>query len=79
MRATILLFGLLVFSVSIHLPSNASGPQPPSITEEESAKIASEVRQEFLHAWNGYKQYAWGHDDLKPLSKTIATGDAESR
>src|SRR5205807_139438 len=21
-------------------------------------------------AWNGYKKYAWGHDDLKPLSKT---------
>jgi ER degradation enhancer, mannosidase alpha-like 2 len=27
------------------------------------------VRKEFLHAWNGYKQYAWGHDALKPLSK----------
>ena len=27
------------------------------------------VRAEFLHAWNGYKKYAWGHDDLKPLSK----------
>jgi mannosidase alpha-like ER degradation enhancer 2 len=30
---------------------------------------ASDVRAEFLHAWNGYKKYAWGHDDLKPLSK----------
>jgi mannosidase alpha-like ER degradation enhancer 2 len=29
----------------------------------------AEVRAEFLHAWNGYKKYAWGHDDLKPLSK----------
>ena len=28
------------------------------------------MRSEFLHAWNGYKKYAWGHDDLKPLSKT---------
>jgi mannosidase alpha-like ER degradation enhancer 2 len=28
------------------------------------------VKAEFLHAWNGYKRYAWGHDDLKPLSKT---------
>ena len=27
------------------------------------------VRAEFLHAWYGYKKYAWGHDDLKPLSK----------
>ncbi len=32
--------------------------------------LADEVRAEFLHAWNGYKRYAWGHDDLKPLSKT---------
>ena len=27
------------------------------------------MRSEFLHAWSGYKKYAWGHDDLKPLSK----------
>ena len=33
-------------------------------------KLATEVKAEFLHAWNGYKKYAWGHDDLKPLSKT---------
>ena len=31
---------------------------------------AARVRKEFLHAWNGYKQYAWGHDSLRPLSKT---------
>lgn len=31
--------------------------------------MAERVRQEFLHAWNAYKQYAWGHDELKPLSK----------
>lgn len=24
----------------------------------------------FLHAWTGYKKYAWGHDMLKPISKT---------
>ena len=33
-------------------------------------KLAAEVKAEFVHAWNGYKTYAWGHDDLKPLSKT---------
>ena len=33
-------------------------------------KLSTEVKSEFLHAWNGYKKYAWGHDDLKPLSKT---------
>ena len=42
-------------------------------TEVKSGKqteMANRVRQEFLHAWNGYKQYAWGHDELKPLSKS---------
>jgi mannosidase alpha-like ER degradation enhancer 2 len=34
------------------------------------AQLANQVRQEFLHSWNGYKQYAWGHDALKPLTKT---------
>ena len=38
---------------------------------------AREVRAEFLHAWNGYKKYAWGHDDLKPLSKTYHDWYAE--
>ncbi|MBX7172794.1 MAG: glycoside hydrolase family 47 protein [Pyrinomonadaceae bacterium] len=33
-------------------------------------QLAAQVKTEFLHAWNGYKQYAWNHDDLKPLSKT---------
>ena len=33
-------------------------------------QLANEVKAEFLHAWQGYKKYAWGHDDLKPLSKS---------
>ena len=32
--------------------------------------MADRVKAEFLHAWNGYKQHCWGHDDLKPLTKT---------
>lgn len=31
--------------------------------------LADSVKAEFLHAWNGYKTYAWGHDALKPLTK----------
>lgn len=23
-----------------------------------------------LHAWRGYEQYAWGHDELCPLTKS---------
>ena len=42
----------------------------PASALAQNSKLAAEVRAEFLHAWNGYKKYAWGHDDLKPLSKT---------
>jgi hypothetical protein len=31
---------------------------------------AAAVRREFVHAWSGYKRYAWGHDELLPLSKS---------
>jgi mannosidase alpha-like ER degradation enhancer 2 len=31
--------------------------------------MALHVRSEFLYSWNAYKQYAWGHDELSPLSK----------
>lgn len=24
--------------------------------------------ESFRHAWKGYKEHAWGHDNLKPLS-----------
>lgn len=33
-------------------------------------QLAADVKAEFLHAWRGYKKYAWGHDDLRPLTKT---------
>jgi mannosidase alpha-like ER degradation enhancer 2 len=33
-------------------------------------QLAGQVRSEFLHAWSGYKKYAWGHDDLRPLTRT---------
>ncbi len=38
---------------------------------------AEQVKAEFLHAWNGYKKYAWGNDDLKPLSKSYHNWYAE--
>ncbi len=47
-------------------------------TSIDQTKLADQVRQEFLHAWNGYKQYAWGHDALKPLSKSYRDWYANS-
>ena len=38
--------------------------------DAHSRAVAGRVRAEFLHAWTNYEKYAWGHDALKPLSKT---------
>lgn len=40
-----------------------------AIDDAEAARLAERVKAETLHAWNGYKTHAWGHDALKPLSK----------
>jgi mannosidase alpha-like ER degradation enhancer 2 len=37
---------------------------------DDTKQPAERVRTEFLHAWNNYERYAWGHDALRPLSKT---------
>jgi len=51
-----------------------SRPKPAAtpavaMSDAQAAQMATRVRNEFLHAWRGYKRYAWGHDALKPLSK----------
>jgi hypothetical protein len=38
--------------------------------DEHAQQLARRVRAEFLHAWNNYERYAWGHDALRPLSMT---------
>src|SRR6266702_7055224 len=38
--------------------------------DEHARQLAARVKTEFLHAWNNYERYAWGHDALRPLSKT---------
>lgn len=27
------------------------------------------VKEMMRHAWNGYKKYAWGNNELKPIDK----------
>lgn len=46
---------------------------PPNYVAEHFS-TARTVKQEaivkaFRHAWKGYKQFAWGHDHLKPISE----------
>ncbi|HEV2904761.1 MAG TPA: glycoside hydrolase family 47 protein [Pyrinomonadaceae bacterium] len=42
----------------------------PTQGQTNRRALAAQVRTEFLHAWNGYKKHCWGHDELKPISKT---------
>jgi hypothetical protein len=46
--------------------------------DEHARQLATRVRTEFLHAWNNYERYAWGHDALRPLSKTAHDWYGES-
>ena len=50
---------------------------PPSITNVidpkkiDKKEYAEKVKQQFIHAWDAYKKYAWGHDQLRPLGKSF--------
>ena len=55
---------LLVASVAFTMHGCTRSPH------DEHAQLTARVRTEFLHAWNNYERYAWGHDALRPLSKT---------
>ena len=48
----------------LFLPAEASG------ADLDRAGLAAQVRAELLSSWQAYERYAWGHDELQPLSKT---------
>ncbi len=58
---------LFLFSLLFSTFATAKGSTPVRVNADS---LAQEVRKEFLHAWNAYKKYAWGHDGLRPISKT---------
>ncbi|XP_014637476.1 PREDICTED: endoplasmic reticulum mannosyl-oligosaccharide 1,2-alpha-mannosidase-like [Ceratotherium simum simum] len=41
--------------------------QPASPNERQQAVIEA-----FRHAWTGYRKFAWGHDELKPVSRSFS-------
>jgi len=57
----------LLLSAVLALPARAA--PAPQVDRAESARLAAEVKAEFLHAWQGYRRHAWGHDELAPLSR----------
>ena len=51
---------------------------PRAATPALDRAATAEVRAEFLHAWEGYKRYAWGHDELMPVSRAAKDWYADS-
>jgi predicted alpha-1,2-mannosidase len=60
---------LLLLSILPLAAGAASPAEDAAIDAAESARLAADVKTEFLHAWRSYRRYAWGHDDLDPLSR----------
>lgn len=48
------------------LTARAAPVRPRAILPDREK--ADEVREEFVHAWEGYKRLAWGHDEVLPVS-----------
>ncbi|XP_034292103.1 endoplasmic reticulum mannosyl-oligosaccharide 1,2-alpha-mannosidase isoform X1 [Pantherophis guttatus] len=55
---------------------NHPGRPSAVASEDQKEPVALNKRQlavieAFRHAWKGYKEFAWGHDELKPISKSF--------
>jgi mannosidase alpha-like ER degradation enhancer 2 len=68
--AIVLLLSALAGAQHVAAQAKPANAKTVEWSDADKAAMAGRVREEFLHAWNAYKQYAWGHDELKPLSKT---------
>lgn len=60
---------LLVLTFTLSTALAAPAKTKERMSETQARKMANWVKKETLHAWQDYKQYAWGHDALKPLSQ----------
>jgi len=49
-------------------PIQAPRPQEGQASKDERLARLTAVKSSFLHSWEGYKKYAWGHDEIKPIT-----------
>lgn len=64
LRRGAFLAGIAALGAFPPIPLRAQGG--PSMPNPKA--VANQIRDEFLHAWNGYKQFAWGRDEVAPIS-----------
>jgi len=65
-KGVILALGLLLAILAAFATQSCTR----SREDAHARRLARRVKTEFLHAWRNYERYAWGHDALRPLSKT---------
>ena len=53
---------------------HSSMPLGPALKIQHTERQKAVV-EAFKHAWSNYKKYAWGEDDLRPLSKSHSSVD----
>jgi mannosidase alpha-like ER degradation enhancer 2 len=58
-----------ILFAALTTPAAFAHPAPAPARQVDSPAMAARVKAEFLHAWTNYKRYAWGHDELRPLSR----------
>lgn len=68
MRSLALLAAMML-SLSFGAARASTAPSTARVDDAQAAVLADRVKAEFLHAWLGYRKYAWGHDELMPLSR----------
>nr|XP_020492708.1 mannosyl-oligosaccharide 1,2-alpha-mannosidase IA [Labrus bergylta] len=52
--------------VEYHRPPGATGHEP---VDPETRERRAKVKEMMKHAWDSYKRYAWGSNELRPVSK----------
>jgi len=62
--------GMKITIAAALIPALLLAPSGAEGQEMDRSRLAGEVRAEFLHTWHAYRTYAWGHDELKPLSRS---------
>ena len=62
---------LAIFSFALILSFFTPQKIYSQYSEKQKEILAEKVKSEFKNAWQAYKKYAWGHDALKPLTKTF--------
>jgi mannosidase alpha-like ER degradation enhancer 2 len=67
MRRSTIFFALALLLLPKCFAQPASNAAAP-LTDAQKSELAKDVRDQFLHGWDGYRKYAWGHDELMPLS-----------